>query len=290
MSPAAYVLQRHGQVKDVGIADGEARPHGLRPARVRHPAAGRRRALPRLRGAAGPPDRADRRRRLDGPRRRREPRGPAAALGGLPGRRPVGARGSCSRTSPAASTTAPARSSSSCRRARSSPRSAGTACTGCAAGSRRRASSGRSGATYSHAPEIYSISAAPMGARLPSTHAARVEREILGVSDGTPGQNFPLRHQPVLKLGTGETLEVQDPESGDWSRWECAPGLRRLDRVRPPLRARPRSAARSSSARRSARPTAAGRSTARSRPRARSCASRATATAAGARATSRPTR
>ena len=41
---------------------------------------------------------------------------------------------------------------------------------------------GRSGATYSHAPEIYSITAAPMGARLPSTHAARVEREILGVS------------------------------------------------------------------------------------------------------------
>ena len=82
---------------------------------------------------------------------------------------------------------------------------------------------GRSGATYSHAPEVYSISAAPMGARLPSTHAARVEREILGVSDGTPGQNFPLRHQPVLKLGTGETLEVQDPESGDWSRWESRP-------------------------------------------------------------------
>src|ERR671936_818553 len=28
MSPAAYVLQRHGQVKDVGVADGEARPSG----------------------------------------------------------------------------------------------------------------------------------------------------------------------------------------------------------------------------------------------------------------------
>ena len=62
-----------------------------------------------------------------------------------------------------------------------------------------------------------------MGARLPATHAARVEREILGVSDGTPGQIFPLRHQPVLKLGTGETLEVQDPESGDWARWESRP-------------------------------------------------------------------
>src|ERR1700712_639797 len=28
MRPAAYVLQRHGQVKDVGVADGEARPTG----------------------------------------------------------------------------------------------------------------------------------------------------------------------------------------------------------------------------------------------------------------------
>ena len=79
---------------------------------------------------------------------------------------------------------------------------------------------GRETQIYAHAPEIASITAVPMGARLPATHAARIEREIVGVSDGTPGQILPLRHHPVLKLGTGETLEVQDPESGDWSRWE----------------------------------------------------------------------
>jgi len=79
---------------------------------------------------------------------------------------------------------------------------------------------GRTGATYSHPPEIYSITAAPMGARLPATHASRIDREIIGVSDGTPGQVHPLRNRPILKLGTGETLEVQDPESGDWARWE----------------------------------------------------------------------
>ena len=67
-------------------------PAGVRPARLRLPAAGRRRALPRLRGAAGPPDRGDRGRRLPGPRRGREPGGPAAALGGLPARRRVGER------------------------------------------------------------------------------------------------------------------------------------------------------------------------------------------------------
>ncbi len=79
---------------------------------------------------------------------------------------------------------------------------------------------GSAATTYSHPPEIYMISAAPIGALLPATHAAQVTEETLGLSDGTPGQVFPLRHRPVLKPGTGERLEVQDPESGDWSTWE----------------------------------------------------------------------
>jgi predicted phage baseplate assembly protein len=74
--------------------------------------------------------------------------------------------------------------------------------------------------TYTHPPEIYSITAAPVGALLESSHAARADGEILGVSDGTPGQVFQLRNAPVLKPGKGEHLEVQDPESGDWERWE----------------------------------------------------------------------
>jgi predicted phage baseplate assembly protein len=79
---------------------------------------------------------------------------------------------------------------------------------------------GGAATTYSHPPEIYAITAVPIGALLPCTHASRVEDELLGLSDGTPGQLFPLRHHPVLKPQTGETLEVQDPESGDWSTWE----------------------------------------------------------------------
>ena len=74
--------------------------------------------------------------------------------------------------------------------------------------------------TYTHPPEIYSITAAPVGALLESSHSARAESEILGVSDGTPGQVFHLRNAPVLKPSTSEYLEVQDPESGDWERWE----------------------------------------------------------------------
>jgi predicted phage baseplate assembly protein len=79
---------------------------------------------------------------------------------------------------------------------------------------------GGTATTYSQPPEIYSITAAPVGAKLPATHASQVNSEILGVSDGTPNQVFPLRNAPVLKPQAGETLEVQDPESGDWARWE----------------------------------------------------------------------
>ena len=82
---------------------------------------------------------------------------------------------------------------------------------------------GGAATTYSQAPEIYSLKAAPIGALLPALHAAEEENEVLGVSDGTPGQTFPLRFNPVLKPMTGETLEVQDPESGDWAAWELRP-------------------------------------------------------------------
>jgi predicted phage baseplate assembly protein len=83
-----------------------------------------------------------------------------------------------------------------------------------------RTRKGSAATTYTQPPEIYSVTAAPVGAKLPATHASQIRLEILGVSDGTPGQVFTLRHSPVLKPQAGETLEIQDPESGDWSRWD----------------------------------------------------------------------
>ena len=58
--------------------------------------------------------------------------------------------------------------------------------------------------------------------RAPAVHArvAGSSARSLGSSDGTPGQIFPLRNHPVLKVGPGETLEIQDPDTGDWVRWE----------------------------------------------------------------------
>jgi predicted phage baseplate assembly protein len=73
-------------------------------------------------------------------------------------------------------------------------------------------------AAYQHAPEIYQITAAPVGARLSAEHSALEHHEPLGTSNGEPGQAFTLRAAPVLGLSVGETLETQDPD-GDWEPW-----------------------------------------------------------------------
>jgi predicted phage baseplate assembly protein len=80
--------------------------------------------------------------------------------------------------------------------------------------------SGKPGASYTQAPEIYAITAAPIGALLPAAHSARVDAEVLGVSDGTPGQEHALRMSPVLPLEQSETLEVQMPGERAWTTWE----------------------------------------------------------------------
>lgn len=80
---------------------------------------------------------------------------------------------------------------------------------------------GRSaGASYSHPPEIGAISAAPIGAQIRASHSSRVAEEVLGESDGTPSQSFRLRNTPVLVPEVGETLEVRDPAREEWVPWE----------------------------------------------------------------------
>src|SRR3954463_5313928 len=220
--PAAYVLQRGGQVKDVGIADGEARPQGSDQLAFGSPPQvgdglylGFEDPLDRLllqievdasqaRGAGVNPE--DPPLRWEGSQADGQ-WAPALVLEDLTGGFNYGS-GTIELELPPRSVVAPLGGHRlhwlRCRITDTTP-------------------GGDTQARYTQPPEIYSISARPIGARLPATHASREEREILGVSDGTPGQVFPLRHHPVLKLQTGETLEVQDPESGDWARWEPRP-------------------------------------------------------------------
>ena len=74
-------------------------------------------------------------------------------------------------------------------------------------------------AVFTQPPEIYQITAAPIGALLPAEHSTVETEETVGVSDGTPSQNFTTRFAPVLSLGPGETLEVKTGD-GDWEPWD----------------------------------------------------------------------
>jgi predicted phage baseplate assembly protein len=78
---------------------------------------------------------------------------------------------------------------------------------------------GGEAAIYSQAPEIYQITAAPTGAMLSAEHSSVEVAEPLGISDGTPGQTFSLRFAPVLAPGLVEAVEVRSP-AGDWEPWE----------------------------------------------------------------------
>jgi predicted phage baseplate assembly protein len=83
-----------------------------------------------------------------------------------------------------------------------------------------RTRSGAAATIFSHAPEVYDITAAALGAELPAAHSARERDELLGMSDGTPGQSFQLRHSPVLALAPDERLEMRAPGDETWQPWE----------------------------------------------------------------------
>ncbi|WCB93496.1 baseplate protein [Baekduia alba] len=79
---------------------------------------------------------------------------------------------------------------------------------------------------YVTPPKIVALSAAAAGALVPASHSHRIDEELLGYSDGTPGQTFRVHRRPALPLaGDDETLEVRDPVSGDWTPWALQESL-----------------------------------------------------------------
>ncbi len=75
------------------------------------------------------------------------------------------------------------------------------------------------GSAFTHPPEIYSITAAPIGGLVPASQTAHEAGEVVGESDGTPAQSFELRYSPVLLPVEGEHLEVLNQITGDWEPW-----------------------------------------------------------------------
>src|SRR5690606_4266300 len=62
---------------------------------------------------------------------------------------------------------------------------------------------------YEESPRIIQAGAASRRATISATHASRVLNEILGRSDGSPGQKFYLENSPVLARNADERLVVR---------------------------------------------------------------------------------
>ena len=257
---------------DVGVADGTRARQGADQLAFGEPAAGRRRALPRLRRAAraaarcGSTSRPRRRAaRASTPRTRRcAGRSPGGDGDWLDGRGPRGPHRRLQlrlghRRAPAA------------RRAARSSRVAGTAPALAALPDRTtRRAAGRGDRPTRTRRRSTSITAAPIGALLAAAHSARVERESRRrLATARPARSSRCATRPCSSRRPARRSRSRTPSPATGSAGSCA-STSSARRVRPPLRPRPRRRARSSSAPRSARPTAAGRSTAPCRRRARS--------------------
>jgi predicted phage baseplate assembly protein len=70
---------------------------------------------------------------------------------------------------------------------------------------------------YRASPTLHSIAAATVGGTVLAVHADIVTDELVGVSEGVPGQRFPLARRPVV-AGDGPLLiEVGGPDG--WTEW-----------------------------------------------------------------------
>lgn len=78
-------------------------------------------------------------------------------------------------------------------------------------------------AEYAHSPRLLCIrQVATLGMTVEAAYLTSAGRELLGVSDGSPGQRFRLAQAPIiLPLAAGETLHVE----GDDSEWGYVEGF-----------------------------------------------------------------
>jgi predicted phage baseplate assembly protein len=75
--------------------------------------------------------------------------------------------------------------------------------------------------TYEVSPVLLQLRVTSWGATVDARHCITVFDEVLGTSDGTPGQTFQLRHTPILALDPAlDYLIVQPPAGGELERWQ----------------------------------------------------------------------
>jgi predicted phage baseplate assembly protein len=72
--------------------------------------------------------------------------------------------------------------------------------------------------TYSASPTINSASAFTSGGTTEAVNAELIEKELLGVAEGVPGQRFQVKQHPVVPGGAAAILEVSSAEG--WQEWK----------------------------------------------------------------------
>jgi predicted phage baseplate assembly protein len=70
---------------------------------------------------------------------------------------------------------------------------------------------------YSASPTVRTASAFTVGGSVPAEHAETVRDELLGLSEGVPGQVFPVSRRPVVAAGPPLVVEVAG--GSGWQRW-----------------------------------------------------------------------
>ncbi len=70
---------------------------------------------------------------------------------------------------------------------------------------------------YRRSPRLLSVRATAIGGTIAAEHSEAVGRDLLGLSDGRPGQVFTLRHAPVLPRRRHEVIRVEEADgTHDW--------------------------------------------------------------------------
>ncbi len=71
---------------------------------------------------------------------------------------------------------------------------------------------------YTGSPKVLLTDSYSIGGTVPATHASPIRGEVLGRSDGKPGQKFQVAQTPMLPLRKNEVVEVE--VKAGWAQWE----------------------------------------------------------------------
>ncbi|MEN3310395.1 MAG: hypothetical protein V7603_6597 [Micromonosporaceae bacterium] len=70
---------------------------------------------------------------------------------------------------------------------------------------------------YQMSPRINAATASTIGGTVPAAHAEVIRNEVIGMSEGVPGQRFPLARRPVVASDEPLLLEVAGGDG--WQEW-----------------------------------------------------------------------